>query len=133
MVLKETSLNREQDDRMRAQEDKENRSRGGIAGQDRNWNNRAEFEGGRPNLLGPPPPIMPEMNGELTDSKRPISILDMPPVSRPADLPITPTRSPHKNDLPMADPAVLEDIENDPTKCGMACPPANISEKSSPR
>jgi len=116
MVLKESSLIREQDDRMRAQEDKENRTRGGGTGE-RNWNNRPEFEGGRPNLLGPPPSIVPEMNGDSSDSKRPISILDLPPVSRPTDLPPTPTRSPHKNDLPMADPVLLEEIENDPTKC----------------
>merc|ERR1719445_704790 len=112
MVLKESSLIREQDDRMRAQEDKENRSRGG--GQERNWNN---FDGGRPNLLGPPP-SGPEMNGsDPQDPKHPMSLLDMPPVSRPADMPPTPTRSPHKNDLPMADPMLLEEISSDPTKC----------------
>merc|ERR1719431_1306870 len=113
MVLKESSLIREQDDRMRAQEDKENRSRGG-GGQERNWNN---FEGGRPNLLGPPP-TGPEINGgDPQDPKHPMSLLDMPPVSRPADMPPTPTRSPHKNDLPMADPSLLEEISSDPTKC----------------
>merc|ERR1719499_876584 len=110
MVLKESSLMREQDDRMRAQEDKENRSR--VGGQERNWNNNS-----RRDLLGPPP-SGPEMNGgDPQDSKQPISLLDMPPVSRPADLPPTPTRSPHKNDLPMADPMLLEEISSDPTKC----------------
>jgi len=110
MALKESSLMREQDDRMRAQEDKENRSR--VGGQERNWNNNS-----RRDLLGPPP-SGPEMNGgDPQDSKQPISLLDMPPVSRPADLPPTPTRSPHKNDLPMADPLLLDEISGDPTKC----------------
>ena len=40
----------------------------------------------------------------------PISILDLPPVSRHAELPLTP--APHKND-----PVLLEEIKNDPTKC----------------
>ena len=72
MELNDSSLIREQDDRMRAHKGKENRTRGRGTGE-RNWNNRPEFEGGMPNFLGPPTSIVPKINGDPSDTKRPIS------------------------------------------------------------
>ena len=78
---------------MKAQENKENHRHS-----ERSWNGeRGDVGGVRPILLGPPPPLM---NGDL----------DRPEIAQ--------ARSPpHKNDLPMADPAQLEMIDKDPTKC----------------
>jgi len=53
---------------------------------------------GRPILLGPPP----VMNGCGDPGEALLGALN--------------TRSPHKNDLPLADARVLEEIENDPTR-----------------
>ena len=97
MILKESSLIREA-------ENKENRRMHGM------HQGQGKFppQGG---LLGPPPDI--EVDG------KPPSLLAMPPMERPLDgppVPPTTTRSPHKNDLPMADTLLLNEIENDPTK-----------------
>ena len=62
---------------------------------------------GRGGLLGPPPPQAGE-GGPPRGEGGPPSLLSLP---APA------TRSPHKNDLPMAEPGLLEAIEADPTKC----------------
>ena len=58
----------------------------------------------RGGLLGPPPAQAGEVG--------PPSLLSLPAVEKPLA-----TRSPHKNDLPMAEPGLLEAIEADPTKC----------------
>ena len=93
MILKESSLIREA-------ENKENRRLHGM------------HQGNFPpqGLLGPPPDM--EVDG------KPPSLLTMPPMDRPMDGPPIPptTRSPHKNDLPMADNLLLQEIMNDPTK-----------------
>ena len=93
MILKESSLIREA-------ENKENRRLHGM--------HQGKFP--PQGLLGPPPDI--EVDG------KPPSLLAMPPMERPLDGPPVPptTRSPHKNDLPMADTVLLNEIENDPTK-----------------
>ena len=97
MILKESSLIREA-------ENKENRRLHGLHHQQGKFPPQG--------LLGPPPDM--EVDG------KPPSLLAMPPLERPLDngppVPPTSTRSPHKNDLPMADPVMLQEIENDPTK-----------------
>jgi hypothetical protein len=70
-------------------------------------NRRGHFGPGQTGLLGPPPD---QMEGK---PPRPAGLLDPPPM----ELSPCTTRSPHKNDLPMADPALLEEIDVDPTKC----------------
>ena len=87
-LLNETSLTKEQEMRMmKAQEDKENRRQ---VGGDRNWR-PDQGAAARPHLL--PPPMM---EGDVSSMSQ--------------------GRSPHKNDLPMADPHLLELIEGDPTR-----------------
>ena len=99
MILKESSMIREA-------ENKENRR----------LQHGMQHQGGKfppQGLLGPPPDIME------VDGVKPPSLLAMPPMDRPLDgppVPPTTTRSPHKNDLPMADTLLLNEIENDPTK-----------------
>ena len=86
-LLNETSLTREQEMRMmKSQEDKENRRQ---LGGERNW--RPEPGSARPHLL-PPPMLEAEAGGVVQG------------------------RSPHKNDLPMADAQLLELIDGDPTR-----------------
>jgi len=106
MILKESSLIREQEERMRkssAKEDKEGRRKG------------QQWEGSRQGLLGSPPGE--ERSNSDNQNKRPMSILDMPPLDRPAELGPNKSKSPHKNDLPMADASLVQQVEADPTKC----------------
>merc|ERR1719500_136707 len=77
MILKESSLIREAENKMKQQQG------GGFQAFQ-----QQQVVHQQPGLLGPPPPLEP------------------PPT----------TRSPHKNDLPMADQGLLQDIEADPTK-----------------
>ena len=91
-MLNETSLIKEQEMRMRAQENKENHRGGG-------WRQQ---ESGRPILLGPPPM-------SLTND----APMDLGPLARDT---AAQGRSPHKNDLPMADQQLLDTIDADPTR-----------------
>ena len=95
-MLNETSLIKEQEMRMRAQENKENHRHN-----DRGAWRPEQGSNSRPILLGPPPPMI---NGDL----------EMPGLARPNDA--SQGRSPHKNDLPMADQNLLDLIDADPTK-----------------
>ena len=94
-MLNETSLIKEQEMRMRAQENKENHRGGG-------WRQES---GGRPILLGPPP----MMNNDTGMDGGGMGALSRPNEAAQG-------RSPHKNDLPLADQQLLDTIDGDPTK-----------------
>lgn len=100
VILKESSLIREA-------ENKENRMGG----------RGAQFEGGHGSFNGGagPFPGGPQ-GGLLGPPPSPQSLLTIPEVPRPQEMVPTTTRSPHKNDLPLADSALLQEIEQDPTK-----------------